>query len=342
MKLSILIPLYNKEKYIERCLESLLDQDISPNEYEIIVVDDGSKDSGALIVQNYAKKNSNIQLISQQNQGPSAARNKCLEAAKGDYLYFLDADDYLATNVLNSLLEIGARHDLEILEFNTRQITEGTILESLPKNTQDVSIDIMDGITYIAENDFRNEAWRYFVKKELLTDTGIKFIEGTLYEDAIFTASLFLKANRMAKVNMEIHRYVVVENSIVTSKDPAHNLKFIHGMVYAIEHFHGLIKGLNSSHVNYHKVVKKLKGRQQAFVFALIIRTIKYRLLSFKDLNKILSKLNTLEVYPIDSRIGGIGEGRSALMFNKIFVPIFNNKTLLFLGLGIKRLIPNR
>ncbi len=101
MKLSILIPLYNKEKYIERCLKSLLDQDISPSEYEIIIVDDGSKDSSAQIVENYAEKNANIHLISQQNQGPSVARNRCLEAAKGNYLYFLDADDYLATNVLN-------------------------------------------------------------------------------------------------------------------------------------------------------------------------------------------------------------------------------------------------
>jgi glycosyltransferase involved in cell wall biosynthesis len=342
MKLSILIPLYNKEKYIERCLKSLLAQDISPNEYEIIIVDDGSKDSGVLIVQNYAEKNANIQLISQQNQGPSAARNRCLEAAEGDYLYFLDADDYLATNVLNSLLELGAQHDLEILEFNTKQITEGTILESLPQNPHDVSIDSMDGITYVAEYGFRNEAWRYFVKKGLLTDTGIKFIEGTLYEDAIFTASLFLKASRMAKVNMDVHRYVIVENSIVTSKDPAHNLKFIHGMVYAIEHFHGLIKGLNSSHVNCHKVVKKLKGRQQALVFALIIRTLKYRLLSFKDLEKILAKLNTLEAYPIDTKIGGIGEGKASIMYTMIFVPIFNTKAFLFLGMGIMRLIPTR
>jgi hypothetical protein len=201
----------------------------------------------------------------------------------------------------------------------------------------------MDGITYVAEYGFRNEAWRYIVKKSLLMDTGIKFIEGTLYEDAIFTASLFLKANRMSKVNMDVHRYDVVENSIVTSRDPAHNLKFIHGMVYAIEHFHGLIKGLNSSHVNYQKVVKKLKARQQAFVFALIIRTLKYRLLSFKDLKKILLKLNKLEAYPIDPKIGGIGGGKTSRdIYKMTFVSIFNNKTFLFLGMGIMRLIPSR
>ena len=125
MKLTILISLYNKEKYIERCLKSLIEQDVSPNMYEIIIVDDGSKDSGGLIVQNYAKKHQNIKLISQLNQGASAARNRGLEAASGDYLYFLDADDYLNTNVLNYLLELGEQNDLEILEFNTKQIIEG-------------------------------------------------------------------------------------------------------------------------------------------------------------------------------------------------------------------------
>ncbi|PCJ95893.1 MAG: hypothetical protein COA50_08005 [Flavobacteriaceae bacterium] len=342
MKLSILIPLYNKEKYIERCMESLLAQDLATSEYEIIIVDDGSKDSGPIIAQKYVENNANIQLIRQKNQGPSVARNRCLEAAKGDYLYFLDADDYLVANVLKTLLELGTQHDLEILEFNTKEITEDTILESTPQNPQDVSVDIMEGITYVAEKGFRNEAWRYFVKRSLLTDTGIKFIEGTLYEDAIFTASLFLKANRMAKLDMDVHRYAIVENSIVTSKDRSHNLKFIHGMVYAIEHFHGLIKGLNSSHLDYNKVVNQLRGRQQAFVFALIIRNIKYKLLSFKELKEILTKLNTFEAYPIDNKIGGIGKGKANFMYKMIFVPIFNSKTLLHLGMAIRGLIPTR
>ncbi|MER3373043.1 MAG: glycosyltransferase [Allomuricauda sp.] len=344
MKLSILIPLYNKEKYIERCFKSLLDQDLSPNEYEIIIVDDGSKDSGAAIVAEYAEKHSNIHLIKQQNQGPSVARNKCLEAAKGDYVYFLDADDYLATNILNTLIELATKHDLDVLEFNTKEKKESSELdfESLTQNPQNLSVDVMDGITYVAEYGFRNEAWRYIVKRSLLVDAGVKFIEGTLYEDAIFTASLFFKAKRMAKVDMDVHRYIVVENSIVTSKDRAHNLKFIHGMVNAIEHFHGLIKSLEPSHPYYGKVVNNLKGKQQAFVFALIIRTLKYRLLSFKELKKILSKLNTFEAYPMDPKIGGIGEGSSGRFYNMTFVPAFNNKTCLYLGMGLMKLIPSR
>lgn len=339
MKLSIVIPLYNKEKYIDRCLTSLLTQDVSPNEYEIIIVDDGSKDSSGPIAHSYAEKHANIQFFSQKNAGPSAARNRGLEAAKGDYIYFLDADDFLAANVLKSLLELAEQNNLEILEFDTKEIKDGELPDSLPQNLQDLTVPVMDGITYIAEHDFRNEAWRYIINKAFLIDTGIKFIEGTLYEDAIFTISLFLRANRIAKADLDVHRYVVVENSIVTSKNAAHNLKFIHGMTYANEIIYELIKSLNKGHVNYHKAVKKLKARQQAFVYALIIRTIKYHLLNLKDLNKILVKMNKLGAYPIDPKIG-IGNGSP--VHNRIFVPIFNNKTFLFLGIRCSRLLPSR
>lgn len=342
MKLSVVIPLYNKEKYVERCLESLINQDILSNEYEIVIVDDGSKDSGATIVEKFAKKHNNINLIRQENQGPSAARNRGLEASNGKYIYFLDADDYLANNVFGTLLNLGEQNNLEILEFNTKHTTNAEAVDIVSKGPKNPHVQVLDGMTYVSTHGFRNEAWRYFVSKNLLQNADIKFIEGTLYEDAIFTASLFLNTERMAKVNIDVHRYVVVENSIVTSKDRSHNLKFIHGMVNAIEHFHGLIKRLDSSHSCYSKVVNRLKARQQSFVFALIIRTLKYRLLSFKELKEILTKLNKLDVYPINPKVGGIGNRKNRRIFNMTFVPIFNNKTCLYLGLGIMKLIPIR
>ena len=338
MRLSIVIPLYNKEKYIERCLNSLLAQDVSPSEYEVVIIDDGSRDSGPDIARDFAAKHQNIQFYSQANAGPSAARNKGLAASQGDYIYFLDADDFLAENVLRELLDTAEGNNLEILEFNTKEIQEGSVPDSIPVEHGEIRVRVMDGIAYIGEYGFRNEAWRYIVHKDLLEDTGIKFIEGTLYEDVIFTASLFLKARRMAKVDLDIHRYITVENSIVTSKDRAHNLRFINGMVYAIEKIQGMIQGLDRSHSHYNKVVEKLKARQHAFVYALLVRTFKHRLLSREELIAILDKLNKLDAYPIDTRIG-IGHGGA--LHNKVFVPIFNNRKLLFMGMGIRGLSPS-
>lgn len=335
MKLSIVIPLYNKEKYIERCLKSLLEQDLGEDQYELVIVDDGSKDDGGRIVERYAAKHPNIQFFTQKNAGPSAARNKGLAASKGDYIYFLDADDFLATYVLGEVLATAEENNLEILEFNTKEIREGTDVASITKEPGDPTVTVLDGVSYIGEHGFRNEAWRYIVHRDLLKQTGIAFIEGTLYEDVIFTASLFLEAKRMGKANLDVHRYVTVENSIVTSRDAAHNLRFINGMVYAIEKIKGMIQNLDPSHGSYKQVVEKLKSRQYAFVFALLIRTFKHNLLDRKELNAILDKLNMLEAYPIDTRIG-IGHGST--VHNKIFVPIFNTKPILFTSLFFRRL----
>ena len=339
MKLSIVIPLYNKEKYIDRCLESLLAQDVSLSEYEIIIVDDGSTDSSCAIAQNFVEKHVNIHLFRQLNGGAGAARNRGLEVAKGDYIYFLDADDYIATNVLNILIEFSELNKLEILGFNTKYVKDGSFPNSLTQNHEDFSIQVMDGITYIAERNFRNEAWWYIIKKSFLMDTGIKFTEGRFLQDSIFSASLFLRANRVSKVNFDVHRFVQVENSATTNRNPTHLLKFIDDLVYAIEKFDVLIKSLNSSHVKYHKVVKVYKSKQQSFVFTLFIKAFRCRLLNFNDFKKILIKLKKLEVYPINKKIGGIGSRKTRFIYNMTFVPIFNNKTLLFLGLRIMRLI---
>jgi glycosyltransferase involved in cell wall biosynthesis len=342
MNLTIVIPLYNKEKYIKRCLESLLDQDVSLSEYEIIIVDDGSTDSSCSIAHNYAEKHVNIHLFRKQNGGPASARNRGLEVAKGDYIYFLDADDYIATNVLNCLLELCELNKLEILGFNTKYTKDYSFPNTLTQNLQDFSIQVMDGITYIAERSFRNEAWWYIIKKSFLIDTGIKFTEGIFLDDSIFTANLFLRTKRVSKVNFDVHRFVQVKNSVTTNRDATHVLKFIDDLVYAVEKFDILIKSLDSSHVNYHKVVKVYKRKQQSFVFTLFIKAFRYPFLNFNDLKKILIKLKKLDVYPINPKIGGIGYSKNSLIYNMTFVPIFNNKTFLFLGLRIMRLISSR
>ena len=342
MKLSIVIPLYNKEKYIDRCLQSLLNQDLSSSEYEIIIVDDGSTDSSCSIARNYTEKHVNIHLFRQKNGGPGAARNNGLEAAKGDYIYFLDADDYIASNVLNCLLDLSELNKLEILGFNTKYVKDGSLPDSLTKNLQDLTVQVMDGMTYIAESSFRNEAWWYLVKKSFLMDTGIKFTEGRFMEDTIFTASLFLRINRISKANIDVHRWVQVENSATTNRDSAHLQKFIDDLVYAVEKFDTLIKSLNSSNVNYHKVVKVFKAKQDSFVFSIFIKAFRYPFLNFNDFKKILFKLKKLDVYPINPNRGGIASGKSRLIYKMTVVPVFNNKTLLFLSLRIMRLISSR
>lgn len=344
MKLSIIIPLYNKEKHIERCLESLSVQDISPKDYEVIIVDDDSKDSGVDTVQNYANSNAdvNIHLIKQQNQGPSAARNNGLKLAKGKYIYFLDADDYIALNTLNWLLDLCEKNNLDIIEFDTREIADGTEpsteLNTIPLNSQELAVPVVNGPTYIIEYNFRNQAWRYIIKRSFILDSKIRFLEKMrAYEDLIFTVNLFLQSNRISKANIDAHRYVRVANSIVTTKNSKKNLEFLHSMVKAVSELSILINNLKISEQNHFKLISRLKNKQYVVVYALLVRAFKYRL-NAKDLNTILIELNTLEAYPINPRVEGIGKG--GLFHSLFFLPIFNNKTYCLFGLKIMNRLP--
>ncbi len=123
--LSIIVPVYNVEKYLRDCLDSLLMQDLSTDEYEIICVDDGSKDSSPAILDEYAENHANIRVIHKQNGGVSSARNVGIEAAKGEYLWFVDSDDCIMPNCLGQLCQIAKEHHPQWIRFGWKTTNEG-------------------------------------------------------------------------------------------------------------------------------------------------------------------------------------------------------------------------
>ncbi len=123
MFLSIIIPVYNTEKYLHECIQSCVDQDIDSNDYEIICVNDGSKDKSLSILKEYELNYKNITVIEQQNSGVSIARNKGISVAKGDYIWFVDSDDFIETNCLGKLKEI-ASNNYDLITFGAYSFAE--------------------------------------------------------------------------------------------------------------------------------------------------------------------------------------------------------------------------
>ncbi len=342
MKLSIAIPLYNKGKLIARCLDSLLNQDLPVDEYEIIIVDDGSTDSCELIAQEYAKKEDNIRFFAQENSGPSAARNRALKAAKGDYVYFLDADDFMAPNVIGCLINLCELHRLEILEFNTKEIDDAESNHpSFYNDKKCHELEITEpktGLGFINDFDFRNQAWRYFISRSYLLQCGVLFLEDMrAYEDMIFNANVIVRANKVAKVKLDAHRYVRVAESIVRSNNPKKNTTFINGMVKAVDELELVKNNANRSHDFHQNVVNRFEGKQHAVVFALITRLFKYSMHNRREQNLILDKMQSLACYPIKSKYAG--KGSKSLFFKWLVLPVFNNRTLLFCATKINKLI---
>ena len=324
MKLSIIIPCYNMELYLQECVDSLLNQKLNPDEYEIIIVNDESKDNTLKIAVDYSKQNDHIKVIDKKNAGVGAARNSGYDLAQGDYVYFLDPDDYLAENTLPVLLKLAIDNDLDILTFKTKSVVEKKYPVSDNLSDQLATLTIEDGISYVAHRKHQNEIWWYLIKRDFIKKTGIRFIEGKWMEDAILTAELFCQAKRMAHINLDTHRYRILPTSAMRNKSPEHYNKVIYDNANAAHAFDKLILTIPSNHPNAEACIKRLKTRQQSFVFFLMVRLMKSDI-SVSEIPAMLSDFEKIDAYPLKKFIGEDyhGIGYSCLVF------VFNRKPLI-------------
>lgn len=320
MQLSIVIPCYNMERYLPECLDSLLRQNLDASDFEIIVVNDGSKDATLQIARDYAAQHDNIVVIDKKNAGVGAARNSGFDRAQGKYLYFLDPDDYLAENTMPILLELIEENQLDILTFNSKAVFEKRFPESTNLNDPIASLTISDGISYIARRKHKNEIWWFLVNRKFMEASGIRFIEGRWMEDAILTSELFCKAKRMAHVDLDVHRYRILPTSAMRNKSPEHYNKVIFDNANAAHVYDGLIKSIPKTHPDADGCIKRLKTRQQSFVFFLMVRLMKSDI-SVRKIPEMLKGFEKIGAYPLKKFIGedyhGVGYSFLVYVFNR-------------------------
>ena len=181
--LSIIIPVYNVEKYLPECLDSCLNQDISQEDYEIICINDGSSDSSAEILAVYAQKHSNIRIITQPNSGVSVARNAGLDAARGEYIWFVDADDFIAANCLLALRTRAAECSADKLSFGHYEF-ENALSEA--ELRQAATLTLKATTTYLG-----HVVWESLYRRAFLERHSLRFREGISYtEDGLFLLEL--------------------------------------------------------------------------------------------------------------------------------------------------------
>lgn len=212
--LSIVIPIYNIEKYLAKCLDSILvDNNFTG---QVVCVNDGSTDGSLNVLERYAAKYPNIEIISQTNAGLSEARNVGLRAAKGDYVMFIDSDDWLSPNTLEKL--IGHVDGEDVLYFNGRKFFEDK------KEYQDayplIELIHVDGQRFFAEviHTYRNIPWVCVVggiyKRSYLMDNNLRNEPGIYHEDSYFTPQVLLCAKDVSCVDINVYVYRIREGSI--------------------------------------------------------------------------------------------------------------------------------
>lgn len=215
--LSIIIPVYNVEKYIGRCIASCLKQDLPQDEYELLIVNDGSQDGSMEVVCQYARQTGNIRIIEQENAGLSAARNTGIKEAKGKYLWFIDSDDEIKSDVLKNLVYKADSLRLDVLCFGINVIKEN---ESYVYNIYAEKEDfVYNGISFISEVIMPASACVALYKRESLLSNSLCFRTGIMHEDQEFTPRAYCLAKRIAYVNVPAYNYFVRKGSIMTSPE---------------------------------------------------------------------------------------------------------------------------
>lgn len=327
MELSIIVPTYNVEKYLANCLDSLVNQDLSPKSYEIIIVNDGSTDSSPQIALTYEQKYPQISVHNQENQGLSAARNQGLKLAKGKVVYFIDSDDYIAKNTLGYALNLMEKYDLEVLGLGVQHTKELDVhLADNYEVIDNEKITVTDGITYLAENPYLNNVWWYLVRRDYLLNTGLTFPVGRYFEDCVFTATLLSYSNKIAKSSLDFYRYVIRPDSIMTKRTKEHALKQIADHEKNIYEFKPLLDRVEKlSHKHSEACLDRLKAMQHSFVFFMLLLCYRCQL-SREYVSPIIERLSSFGAYPINRQF--INEFNNLAYAQMRF--IMNRKFLLY------------
>lgn len=332
MKLSIIIPAYNVEKYITTCLESLVCQDLKEEDYEIIIINDGSKDNTLSVINDFIKKNENknIKIINIDNSGVSIARNKGIAIAQGDYLFFVDSDDYVAFNTLDKVLLDLDKSELDMIFFDIKRVTSNDITVS--EYNSDIE-NVLDGLTYFTTYNVNNGPWHYFINRKFLLNNSLKFYESRLCEDGIFLIDCLSSAQRVAHKPIDIYRYVVRQSSITTTKDKNYMIKMIDDFMFAVDCY-------NKHYITFRKsgyskdLIDKLESRRNSYIFFMQARMIKAGI-GYKKASSMLDDLSDKYCYPYKRMSKKDYSSKKITMLHNLF----NNKIIFLICCQITKII---
>lgn len=220
VKVSIIVPVYNVEKYIRQCLESLINQTLQ--DIEIIIVNDGTKDKSIEVINDIIETNKKIVLLNKQNGGISSARNYGLRHATGEYISFVDSDDYVDNDYIEKLYEKAKEFDLDIVVGSHTRLEYDCRLVKKVRNKKLYSNKASTGEEFLCKQlgllDYGIEIWDDLYRRQLLLDENLYFHEGIIHEDDEFTLKVLLKAKRVRLFEQYGYIYRQRQNSLINSE----------------------------------------------------------------------------------------------------------------------------
>ncbi|WP_034549659.1 glycosyltransferase [Carnobacterium funditum] len=262
---SVIVPVYNVEEYIEECLESIINQ--TYQELEILVIEDGSTDESPQRIQNYLSDD-RIIFIEQKNKGLSGARNTGMAKATGKYILFVDSDDYIDTNLLSELVPLMEGKKLDLIRFNGMAFTDGMEKE-INQKYYDFSHRLVENHIYEEDSfkanskTFVSPVYLYLTRKGVLTENNLTFREDIIHEDELFTPQVFIHIKTMMYVNAFYYYRRYRQNSIMTIQTPEQRQRSFDSYFKIFEE----LELLYQSDI-YNKKQKKLIKRQMLSIYS--------------------------------------------------------------------------
>ena len=209
MKFSIIVPVYN----VEKCLQSINNQ--TYDNYEVIIVNDGSLDNSEKIIKQYIKGKKKFKMYKKKNGGLSDARNYGVQYVKGDYILFIDSDDYIELDLLFNLNKMLEKNKYDVLRYEARDVDEAGNVIRIPRK-----VNISNNKTIIESllsAEYIEPAWLYAYKKNFWIDNNFEFLKGMIHEDYGLTLIVLSKTKSIGYINYVGYNYVQRNNSIMSS-----------------------------------------------------------------------------------------------------------------------------
>lgn len=227
MDLSIVIPVYNTEKFIRKCLDSLCSQQIPADRYEIIVVNDGTKDKAIPIVREFIAKYSNIRLIEQENQGLSVARNTGLKESRGKYIWFFDSDDWARPNSIQAILShIEHQPDADVFVARLARVSDVDYSEKIDKVGKYIEgKTVMEGKDYLFDEGAYAPMQKFILKREFLIKNNLFFYPGIYHEDGQYGMRTMYLCKKIVIIPEILYNYLLRNSGSTMSSMTIKNAK---------------------------------------------------------------------------------------------------------------------
>lgn len=283
MKFSIIVPIYNVESYLDKCLDSILNQ--TYKDYEVLLINDGSTDNSKSICLKYIEKDKRFNYIEKVNGGLSSARNKGIELANGEYLLFVDSDDYLDINLLKTLND-NLDDDYDLIRFQVNYDKDNKIIKTIGSSEIKRFNKGLDAFNEIVNYEIVEAAWCYLYNRNYFVKNKFLFKEGFVHEDYGLIPLIIIKASKVKVIDFYGYYYVIRDNSIMTNNDYDKVVKKANDF---LEHFKYLLKETNN-------IKEDLSIFKSFIANSIIIKSTTLKGNDYKYYLKELKRLNTFDL----------------------------------------------